>query len=219
MSAVHQPSCPGIHRWIPKVVLLLALAVGVSGCNLLKSTLELPEKGIRSMLLLDQESGAPDPVELQSQLLRFADNSIETLNLAISKLQREDDKFTRSRTLLIRRITITNDILAVATGANTYANLLDMVILASLNRMNVEDYWIPKYYGESARPYLLASQQVEKEIWQIAATTLKKERISELRAAIKTWREHHPTVRSPSDLGSVDFASEIAQISRSSRRG
>jgi hypothetical protein len=82
---------------VPKVVLLLILVLGMSGCNLLKNTLELPEKGIRSMLLLDQENGAPDPVELQSQLLRFADNSIEALNLAIGQLQREDDKITQRR--------------------------------------------------------------------------------------------------------------------------
>jgi hypothetical protein len=43
---------------VPKVVLLLILVLGMSGCNLLKSTLELPEKGIRSMLLLDQENEA-----------------------------------------------------------------------------------------------------------------------------------------------------------------
>jgi hypothetical protein len=218
MRAVQQPSCPGAHRWVPKVVLLLALGLGVSGCNLLKGTLELPEKGIRSLFSLNQED-EPDPVELQSQLLRFADNSIESLNLAIGKLQREDEKVTRRRTLLMRRINTTNDILAIATGANTYANLIDMAILASLNRMNVEDYWIPKLYGESAKPYLLASQQVEKEIWRIAATTLKEEQLSELRAAIKTWHEQHPTVRSPSDTGALSFASEVAQSNRSSRPG
>ncbi|TAK62972.1 hypothetical protein [Methylobacter sp.] len=219
MRAVHQSFCPDAFRWVPKVILLLALVCGVSGCNFFKSTLELPEKGIRSMFSLNEENGAPDPVELQSQLLRFADNSIESLNLAIGKLQREDDKATRRRTLLSRRITTTNDILAIATGANTYANLLDMAILASLNRMNVEDYWIPKFYGESAKPYLLASQEVEKDIWRIAATTLKKEQLSELRAAIKTWHEQHPNVRSPSDFGSLGFASEVAQSNRNSRPG
>jgi hypothetical protein len=219
MYAVLQSFCPGGHRWVPKVVLLLAVAVGVSGCNLLKSTLELPEKGIRSMLLRDQENGAPDPVELQSQLLRFADNAIEALNLAIGKLQGEDDKAARRRTLLMRRITMTNDILAIATGANTYANLLDMAVLASLNRMNVEDYWIPKFYGESAKSYLLVSQEVEKEIWRIAAKTLKKEQLSELRAAIKTWHNQHPTMRSPSDIGWLSFASEVAEINRSARPG
>jgi hypothetical protein len=79
----------------------------------------LPEKGIRSKFSSNEEDGSPDPVELQSQLLRFADNSIQALNLAIGKLQREDDA-TRRRTLLSRRITTTNDILAIVTGANTY---------------------------------------------------------------------------------------------------
>jgi len=217
MCTVHQPSCSGAHRWVPKVVLLLAL--GVTGCNLFKSTLELPEKGIRSMFSLNQENGAHDPVELQSELLRFSDNSIEALTIAAGKMQREDNQASRRRTLLMHRIITTNDILAIATGANTYANLLDMVIFASLNQMNVEDYWMPKFYGESAKPYLLASQEVEKEIWRIAGTTLEKEQISELRAAIKTWHEKHPNARSPRDLGSMGFSSEIAQMNRGPQQG
>ncbi len=219
MHAKLQISSPGVRRWLPKAVLLLSLALTASSRSLLKNTLELPEKGIRSLFSLNQENGATDPVELQSQLLRFADNSLEALNLAIGKLQRQDDQSPRRRALLMRRIAITSDILAIVTGANTYANLLDMIILASLNRMNVEDYWIPKFYGESAKPYLLASQEVEKEIWRIAATALKNEQLTELRSAIKTWHEQHPNVRSPSDLGSLNFSSEIAQTSRSSRPG
>jgi hypothetical protein len=214
-----QPSCPGAHRWMPKAVLLLALTLGASGCNLLKSTLELPEKGIRSLFSLNQESGAPDPVELQSQLLRFADHAIEALNLASDKLQQhEDDQLSRRRPLLMR-ITTANDILAIATGANAYANLLDMIIFASLNRMNVEDYWMPKFYGESARPYLRASQEIEKEIWRIASAKLKEEQLSELRAAIRTWHVQHPDARTPRDLGSLGFASEIAQMNRDPQTG
>lgn len=219
MRTVLQPYSSGTHRWVPKAALFLALALGMTGCNLLKNTLELPERGIRSLFSLNQENGVPDPVELQSQLLRFADNAIESLNLAIGKLQRKDDKYSRSRTLLRRRIATTNDILAIVTGANTYANLIDMAILASLNRMRVEDLWIPKFYGESARPYLLASLEVEKEIWRIAATTLKKVQLEELRAAIKIWHEQNPRARSSSDLGSLSFAAEVAQINRSSQPG
>lgn len=207
------------YKRLPKIILLLAMALIVSGCNLLKTTLELPEKSIRSMLSLGQEGGEFDPVELQSQLIRIADNAIETLNLAIGKLQREDDESSRKRTLLRRRITTTNDILAIVTGANTYANLIDMAILSSLNRMNAEDNWIPKIYGESAKPYLLVSQEIEKEVWRIAATTLNKDQLAELTAAIKTWHDQHPNVRSPSDLGSLSFASKVEQSSRSSRSG
>lgn len=199
--------------------LLLIFTLGMNGCNLLRQTLELPEKGVRSLFSLDSEIQTTDPVELQSQLLRFSDNAIESLNLAIGKLQRENDQDTRRRTLLWRRITTTKDILAVATGANTNANLLDMVILASLNRMNAEDYWIPKYYGESAKPYLRAAQEVEKQILRIAETVLKKEQLSELQYAIKTWHKQHPNVRSPSDVGALSFTAEVAQSSRSSEQG
>jgi hypothetical protein len=94
-----------------------------------------------------------------------------------------------------------------------------MIIFASLNRMNVEDYWMPKFYGESARPYLRASQEVEKEIWRIASAKLEKEQLSELRAAIRTWHEQHPDARTPRDLGSQGFASEIAQMNRDPQTG
>ncbi|MGJ0485269.1 MAG: hypothetical protein ACR65R_12195 [Methylomicrobium sp.] len=204
---------------MPKVVLLFALTLSASGCNFLRTTLELPEKGIRSIFSLDQPNEKFDPVELQSQLLRFSDNAINTLNLAAGRLQREDDKIPRRRSILLRRINTTNDILAIATGANTYANLLDMVIFASLNRMNVEDYWMPKFFGESAKPYLRASQDVEKEIWRIAETVLKKDQISELRAAIQAWHAQHPDTRSPRDLGSMGFAAQIAQMNRSTSEG
>lgn len=219
MRGESQSSCPGAHRWLPKVVLLLVLALSAGGCNLLRSTLELPEKGIRSLFSLNQENGAADPVELQSQLLRFANNAIGALNLASGKLQHEDNQLSRRRIILMRRITTTNDILAIATGDNAYVNLLDMVIFASLNRMNVEDHWMPTFYGESARPYLHASQEVEKEIWRIAATILKKEQLSELRASIRAWHEQHPDARSPRDLGSLGFASEIARMKREPQPG
>lgn len=219
MRAELQLSGPNIRGSIPKTVLLLALILSLSGCNLIKRTLELPEKGLRSLLSLDRENGRPDPVELQSQLLRFSDNSINALNLAAGRLQREDDKVTQRRSILLRRINTTNDIIAIATGANAYANLLDMVIFATLNRMNVQDYWMPKFFGDSAKPYLRAARDVEKEIWRIAGTVLKKDQTSELRAAIEAWHKQHPSMRSPRDLGSMGFASEIARMNRSAEQG
>jgi hypothetical protein len=218
MRAELQPSNPVARRWIPKAVLLFALTLSVSGCNLLKNTLELPEIGIRSLFSLDKDNGKPDPVELQSQLLRFSDNSIKTLNLAAGRLRR-DDEVSQKRSILMRRISTTNDIVAIATGANAYANLLDMVIFASLNRINVEEFWMPRFFGDSAKPYLRASQDVENEIWRIAETTLKKEQISELRAAIKAWHEQHPSTRSPRDIGVMGFASEVAQMNRRTEQG
>ena len=111
MGADPQLFYPGVHRRVRKFVLLLALALSASGCSLLKSTLELPEKGIRSLLSHKQENGALDPVELQSQLLRFADNYVDAVNLATGKLRQQDGQPTQRRNVLMRRIAITNDVL------------------------------------------------------------------------------------------------------------
>lgn len=210
--------CQGAHRWLATIVLLGILASSSSGCHLLISTLELPEKSLHAVLLLDQENGVADPVELQSLLLRFADNTIETLNLSADKLQQnEEQTATQKRNLLRHRISLTHDVLAIATGANTYANLLDMVILVSLNHMAADNRLMSELYGESAKPFLLAWQEADKEIWRIAAATLKNDQLKELRAAIKTWHEQHPNVRSPRDIGLLGFASEIEQMNRRSR--
>ena len=219
MCTKRQPSFPIPHRWLPKIVMLIVFALSATGCNLLKNTLELPEKSLRSMLSLNQGNDEPDPVELQSQLLRFADNYIDAINLASWGLQRSDGKPAERRTLLRRRIAITNDVLGIATAANTYANLLDMVILVSLNRMSVADFWLPQRYGESAKTLLLASQEAEKEIWRIAASALQPEQVKELRTAIQTWHDQHPGVRSPRDIGALGFASDVARMNRSSRPG
>jgi hypothetical protein len=193
MRTERKPPFPVTHRWLPKFVILIALVLSADGCSLLKNTLELPENSIRSLFSLNQNNDAPDPVELQSQLLRFADYYVDAINLASRGLRQEDGPPAARLTLLRRRIAVTNDVLAIVTGANTYANLMDMTILVSLNRMNVEHFWMPQRYGESAKPLLFASQEAEREIWRIAATALKPEQIKELRTAIQSWHNQHPT--------------------------
>jgi hypothetical protein len=85
--------------------------------------------------------------------------------------------------------------------------------------MNVEDYWMPKRFGESAKALLHASQETEKEIWRIAALTLKPLQIEELRTAIKAWHEQYPEGRSPSDVGSLGFSAEVGQMNRNPQSG
>lgn len=190
---------------------ILVLGCICSGCTLIKSTLKLPDKAIQTILASNGVGVTIDPVELQSQLTRFSDHYLDAMNSAAGMLRKDNDERLDRRTLLRRRIAVTNDVLAIATGPNAYANLLDMIILVSLNLKNAE-YWMPKRYGYSAKPLLSAAQDSEKEIWRIAETALKKERIEELRIGIKAWREQHLDGRTPRDFGSLDFVTEIAKI-------
>jgi hypothetical protein len=89
-----------------------------------------------------------------------------------------------------------------------------MIILVSLNRVNIENYWMPKRFGDSAKPLLDAGLDAEKEIWRIAGTALQQQQIDELRNGIRAWRDQHPDGRTPRDVGSLGFASEIAKMSK-----
>jgi len=201
-------------RLLKAIFLAISILSFTNGCTMFKSTLELPDKAIRAILSLNKEGVTVDPVELQSQLIRFSDHYLDVISSATGMLRIGDDERPNRALLLRRRILLTDDVLSIATGSNAYANLLDMVILVSLNRINVEDYWIPKRFGDSAKQLLVASQDAEKEIWRIAEGVLKKEQIEELQVGIKAWRDKHPDGRSPRDMGSLGFASEIAKMGK-----
>ena len=198
----------------PKLIPLLMLVLGLScsSCTLLKGALELPDRGIQAILSLNREGITVDPVELQSQLIRFSDYYMDSVNSAVNKLRiGEDERLNRSA-VLKRKIAMADDILAIATGSNAYANLLDLIILVTLNRINVENYWMPKRFGESAKPLLNAAQDSEREIWRIAASVLNQEQLDELRNGIELWRQQHPDGRTPREIGALSFAGEIAKM-------
>jgi hypothetical protein len=198
---------------VPWVLLMLGIVCS-SGCSLLKSTLGLPDKAIQAVLSLNREGVTIDPVELQSQLIRFSDHYLDAMISATGLLRQGEEEHPDRRTLLKRRIAMTDDVLSIATGSNAYANLLDMIILVSLNRVNIENYWMPKRFGDSAKPLLDAGLDAEKEIWRIAGTALQQQQIDELRNGIRAWRDQHPDGRTPRDVGSLGFASEIAKMSK-----
>ena len=198
----------------PKLIPLLMLVLGLScsSCTLLRGALELPDRGIQAILSLNREGITVDPVELQSQLIRFSDYYMDSVNSAVNKLRIGEDERLNRGAVLKRKISMADDILAIATGSNAYANLLDLIILVTLNRINVENYWMPKRFGESAKPLLNAAQDSEREIWRIAASVLNQGQLDELRNGIELWRQQHPDGRTPREIGALSFAGEIAKM-------
>ena len=198
---------------------ILILGLSCSSCTLIKAGLELPDRAIQAILSLNREGIITDPVELQSQLIRFSDYYLDALNGASGKLREENQDLPNRRILLKRRIQLSDDILSIATGSNAYANLLDLVILVTLYRINIEKYWMPKRFGESAKPMLVVAQSSEKEIWRIAESVLNQGQIDELRNGINAWCLKHPDGRTPRDMGALSFAAEIATTRTNNRSG
>ena len=67
-----------------------------------------------------------------------------------------------------------------------------MTVMVTLQRIAVEEFWIPKFFGKSGLDFLKTLQVLEKEIWDIAAKLLTSDQQRNLRDLINEWRKIHP---------------------------
>ena len=81
----------------------------------------------------------------------------------------------------------------IAIGPNPVTNLMDMMVLTSLEKMVIRDYWKPEVFGEERGDILLqASTIVEKDIWTIANDVLTAEQQQILADLIVEWHAENP---------------------------
>ena len=156
--------------------------------------------------------GAPTPTALQAEVMRFADQYAASVAQA-------SDEFRNRVATPEARLAAQNWKLYQSTAAFINAasqsptvNALDMVVLATLSRMVVQDFWVGRAYGDPAKPLLDVHRQLEGDAWKIAGRMLRPEQVEELRRLIATWREAHPNARNVSSTRLQDFAASVGQL-------
>jgi len=182
-----------LDRWQPLVLtILLCLVASVlwMGCRIVKTTVSVPKKTITA-IFPGGKSEQPEPGDLQQSLMRFADAYAErTVEMVDELTGVPGSPFDTERALLFK-ISTTEGVITIAAGENTYADLLDMVSLATLTRMVLEDYWVTTPHGELFEPWLRHSRAMETNIWTIADQVLAVEQQDELRQSIQ---EHYASL-------------------------
>ncbi len=199
------------HSKITAMPLALAVCLLLGGlfqgCSLIQGTLALPGKAVSSIL---PQGKTADPVELQEQLMRFADDYLASVVASSESLRRHGQKLDPVE-LQTLRLNYIDNAMAVATGQNAFADLLDMASLVTLTRMTIEGYWVPGEYGTSALPLLATCREGEKQIWKIADDLLAPSQIEELRKAIDAWHRENPTPEAFRTVRALGFATMIAK--------
>lgn len=172
---------------------VLVLALLLAGCSLPKLFKpDDPKKSIGTAFRHDPKSGQLTQAGLQAEVMSFADVYVLTIRQAMDEMNRLglDPK---QRAILNRsKVLLSGTAMSIAAGRNPAANLLDMVVFMTLERQVLEDYWIPKFYGDKARVLLKAVGRMEKEIWAMAGELLPPEQQENLRTLIWEWRAAHP---------------------------
>ena len=191
---------------------LLLLTLG-AGCRLIQTAVDVPSQTVRAVTPGNKDKNVVDPVEVQQQLMRFADEFSTRMIAGVDKLRRGTNAIDPAEALEWK-IEIGTETCSIASGPNAIADLLDMTILVTVTRAAMEEYWQPKVFGESAQPMLEGCRFAETDIWRFASTVLKPGQQTELRKAIEVWRRQNPMPESVMAARAVGFASQVAQASK-----
>jgi hypothetical protein len=131
--------------------------------------------------------------QLEVEVMRYGDRYAARMSLEADRIK------AKATTPELRwfaagwKLACQTAVVEIAVGPNAVENLLDMMVLASLTREEVETYWVPEYLGaELGQGLLKASRMLEEEIWEKTKRVLTPEQQKDLRTLIHEWNEQNP---------------------------
>ncbi len=174
---------------------LLLLPLLITGCGLLRVRPSSPKAEIGSLVVgtnLDERANVLEVLE--NQVTRFADSYAAMVAQAV-------DDYTVGNISPPARIEAVRWKLGQATaafvdasGANPALNALDLVVLATVSRMVMEDE-VSRVFGTNGLPLLAVQRQLETNAWTGVSRVLKPHQIQQLHGIIEDWRRQHPNQR------------------------
>jgi hypothetical protein len=179
----------------------LTLAVALCGCK----TIESVDPRKRAA-----EQQAQQLQLLQQEVMRFADEYVgrsrEALNDFQKTLKTPDERLLAQNW----KVQQASSAYTIASGPSPISNAADMVVLATLSRMVIDDLFVRDQFGARAEPLQQTYRSLEAGAWQLLNGQLTDEQVAQLHQLIAQWRAQHPDVRSVAYIHFRDFAKAAA---------
>lgn len=144
--------------------------------------------------------------ELQQRVMRYADAYAGRVREVVSEYQAAAANAQDRLDGQEWKVQQSNAAYTIASGPSPIVNMLDMVVLATLSRMVIDDVWLTQKGRERGRPLRELHAALEVDAWRLADGVLDEEQEAELREAIARWRDKHPQVESVANIHFMDFA-------------
>jgi len=183
-------------------LLVLAVAAStltVAGCSVIRGLFPASQK---------DEATATRLVQLQARNMRYADMYVGTLLEATRRLEMAEvdpqQRYALSGWLLAEANAAYTD----ASADNAYLGCLDLVTLATLSRMTIEQIG-PERFPDQAGSVLAVHRELENAAWELAAGILTPAQQSDLRRVLAEWREKHPDSEIAPFVRFQEFVSEV----------
>jgi hypothetical protein len=131
--------------------------------------------------------------ELEARIMRFGDRYAARMSLEADRIMAKATTPEIRRFATGWKLACQTTVVEIAIGPNAVENMLDMIVLTSLTRQEVETYWVPEVLGEELGQGLLkAARQLEEDAWEGSKKVLTPEQQNDLRAVLHEWNEQHP---------------------------
>jgi hypothetical protein len=191
-------------------LLFLILLFG-NGCSMLFKRSPATAR-IQSLQVVTNASGKAVPLEvLQNQVQRMADTYAAIVAQAVDDLELTE-KNSEARIEAMRwKLSQATAAFVDATGPNPALNVLDLVVLATVSRMVMEDE-INRYFGPAGESLLETHRRLEAKAWDLASVLIKPAQSRELRDMIDEWRRQNPNQRY---VGTTRFRELAAAVGKS----
>ena len=190
----------------------LAVALALAGCA---ACAHLPfVKKAQGPANIAAEGRAPLTVpELQFENLRFADNYTNSVAHASDRVAREIGTRDAQVESLKWKLEQATAAYVDATGQNPLWNALDLVGLATVSRMVIEDAKSREIFGGSLEPLLETHRSLEATAWSLADQFLEPSEHQELADLFAEWRKQNPNERNVSGVHFREFAVALGKAS------
>jgi hypothetical protein len=106
--------------------------------------------------------------QVREDVVRFASSYFASLTEAFDAVERAARTPDARLMVADPKVKYCNALIDIALGPNPQTDLLDMVVLSTLLHDVKKDYWVPRVYGASGQPLLIATEQGKQDIWSIA---------------------------------------------------
>lgn len=178
-------------RWF----ILVVLGLAATSCSVLSPRPSQPRAEAKSLQLVGTDATKPLSLEvLENQVMRFADSYAATVAQAVDELSAQVTTPEARLTAMRWKLSQATAAYVDATGPSPVLNALDMVVLATLSRMVMEDE-LDQTFGEMGRPLLEAHRRLETSAWDAVNRLLKPAQQHEFRNLIQEWRQKNPHQR------------------------
>lgn len=176
------PNLPdrGPARRLAVVVLVAALVT--AGCTTIQGLFPEDHKEAEQSARL---------LQLQSRNMRFADMYVGTLIESTHRIGMDELDASQRYRLSGWLLAQANSAYTYASADNAVAGTLDLITLATISRMVVEDSG-QKHFSDHADALLELQRDLEVLAWQLAEGVLSTAQQDDLRRLLTDWRARHP---------------------------